>query len=249
MTRCVTRPVRVVKSELITSIVKRAIPYTKKVGLIAPVLSDHPDIVEIVKKINALGFLASFSSLRADAFSAELARLINANGQKSVTFAPETGNFTLRKQIGKDITDEELYHAVTLAAENGVKRFRYYIMYGLPGETTNDIHSIALISKRTIDLISKMGCTLHLSVTPFVPKKGTLLEGEGVYPLEYYKEMQKLLKKDLEGIPNLSLKFESARLLYLQYQLSIGTADTGFLLNECILKGSLKPFQELRIKG
>ena len=61
--------------------------------------------------------------------------------------------------------------------------------------------------------------------------------------------MQKLLKNELKGIPDLSVKFESIRFLYLQYQLSIGTMDTGYLLNDCIRKGSMKPFQELIIKG
>jgi radical SAM superfamily enzyme YgiQ (UPF0313 family) len=246
MTGCVTDPVRIVKSELITKLVKGIIPYTRRVGLIAPVLSDHPDIVEIVKKINALGFVASFSSLRADKFSKELAGLIKTNGQKSVTFAPETGSYILRKRIGKDLSDEDLYHAVTLAAENGVKRFRYYIMYGLPKETADDIRKIVLLSKRTLDLISQLGCTLHLSINPFIPKKGTALERQSIYPFEYYREMQKLLKKELEGIDNLSVKFESIRFLYLHYQLSIGSMDTGYLLNDCIRKGSMRPFKEFR---
>ncbi|UCB45654.1 MAG: radical SAM protein [Spirochaetota bacterium] len=249
MTRCVTRPVRFVKSELITRTVKSVIAYTRKVGLIAPVLTDHPEIVEIVKKMNSLGFVASFSSLRADDFSEELARLLKANGQKTVTFAPETGSFILRKQIGKDLADEDLYRAVALAAANGVKRFRYYFMYGLPGETTDDVRNIVLISKKTMNLIFKMGCTLHLSINPFIPKKGTALEGESVYPLEYYREMQKLLEKELSGIPGISVKFESLRFLHIQHQLSIGNLDTGYLLNDCILKGSMRPFQELGIGG
>jgi radical SAM superfamily enzyme YgiQ (UPF0313 family) len=249
MTRCVTRPVRTVKSELITRTVKRVVSHTKKVGLIAPVLSDHPDLIEIVKQINALGCVVSFSSLRADAFTEELAGLLRANGQNSVTFAPETGTFALRRQIGKILTDEDLFHAVLLAVKNGIKKFRYYIMYGLPGETTDDIRSIALISKKTVDLISQAGCTLYLSVNPFVPKKGTALEHESIYPLDYYREMQHLLKKELEGIPRLSVKFETIRLLYMHYRLSLGTEETGYLLDECVSKGSMRQFHQLETRG
>jgi radical SAM superfamily enzyme YgiQ (UPF0313 family) len=248
MTRCVTRPVRTVKSELITKTVKMVVSHTKKVGLIAPVLSDHPDLIEIVKKINALGFIVSFSSLRADAFTEEIAGLLKANGQNSVTFAPETGSFALRRQIGKNITDEDLFHAVSLAVKNGIKKLRYYIMYGLPGETPDDIRNIATISKKTMDLISQAGCTLYLSVNPFVPKKGTALEGESIYPLDYYREMQHLLKNELGGIPHLSVKFESIRFLYMHYRLSIGAEDTGYLLDECVSKGSMRPFHQLEIR-
>ncbi len=243
MTRCVAAPVRTIKKERIIRNVKRVLPFTSRVGLIAPVITDHNDLPDIINAINDMGFIISFSSLRADDFNEEMAGFLKANKQKTVTFAPETGSFGLRKRIGKKFTDEMLLHAVSLAMDYGIKRFRYYIMYGLPDESIGDIYDIARLVKKTLKLFKRKDYRLHLSINPFIPKKGTPLEGEKIYPLDYYAGAQKILKEELGELPGLSLRFESLRLLHVHYHLSTGNREIGHLLYGCLMKGSMKQFK------
>jgi len=242
MTKCAASPFRSIKREYILSTLEKECVFTERVGLIAPVLTDHPELDAIVHTINEAGFAVSFSSLRADDFHEETARLLSENHQTTVTFAPETGSSELRKKIGKRLTNEALLRAVELAQDYGIKRFRYYIMYGLPGEKERDINAVVGLIKMTLQLLAKRGSMLHVSINPFVPKKGTAFEKCRLFPFEYYKKTAGLLKDELSGLRNLSLRTEPLRTLYLQYYLSIGNNAIGLLLYQCVEKGTTRGF-------
>ena len=87
-----------------------------------------------------------------------------------------------------------------LAASLGIDQAKLYFMTGLPGETDEDIRSIAALSGRIID---ETGMNLILSVGPFVPKPGTVwsrAEFGGVPELKrkydiLIRELSKIKKK------------------------------------------------------
>jgi radical SAM superfamily enzyme YgiQ (UPF0313 family) len=244
MTRCITGPVRAVEKDVIIETVKKALPFVNRTGLIGPVLTDHRCLSEIVAAINGLGFRVSFSSLRADDFNDTIAGLLRENGQKSLTLAPETGSYELRKRVGKNLTEEALLNAVSIALHNGIKEFRYYIMYGLPGEVQEDIIATSELIKRTIALFPKRGCGLRVSVNPFIPKKSTPLEDMNINPTHYYKNAQGTLEKELAGIRNLKMRFESTRMLYVHTLLSVGSNEDAVFLSRSLQLGSLKSFSK-----
>jgi radical SAM superfamily enzyme YgiQ (UPF0313 family) len=248
MTRCVNRPVRTVRPQKVIERVRLASSYTKRAGLVAPLITDHPELAGIVKEINAFGVRVSFSSMRPDRFTESLAALIKENNQTTVTFAPETGSSTFRKRIGKRIENEEFFKAVETAAAYGVRRIRYYLIYGLPGENDDDIASFGDIAEKTNDIMKRYNGTLYLSINPFIPKKQTPFEDAGIYPLSYYKKAEASIRRVLEPL-HILYRFESTRLLSLQYQLSVGGSDTGKLLYRCVLEGSLKAFEHVDLKG
>jgi radical SAM superfamily enzyme YgiQ (UPF0313 family) len=247
-TRCSTGPVRPVKREAIYKILRKAQPETKRVGLIGPVLTDNEELADIVDMINDMGARVAFSSLRADSYSDEIAGLLAKNKQSTVTFAPETGSLRLRKNIGKNLTDTQLLNAVSLSLEHGINNIRYYIMYGLPGENVEDIKATAGLVKKTVALFKKPGCTLHLSVNPFVPKKSTPFESRNVRPEGYYVKMREILSLELGGTDGVSLKFDSLRNFYIHSILSIGGGDTGLKLYTCIKENSLSGFGRYAIE-
>lgn len=242
MTRCTAGPVRPVSTERVLPHVKKALPYTDKVGLIGPVLTDHHELVSLVHEINALGGSVSFSSLRADQFSDEIARLLQRNRQKTVTFAPETGEEGLRRRIGKTLSNDELLDGVSRALAHGIKKFRYYFMYGLPGETPQDALTIVSLVNATVELFTLPGCMLHLSINPFIPKRGTPLEKQRLHPLKYYMDVQRLLKEKLKDICSVTLRFESMKYIYVHSLLSIGDRETAFVLYRMISDHSLSDF-------
>jgi radical SAM superfamily enzyme YgiQ (UPF0313 family) len=240
MTRCAS-PARTIERELLTETAARALPFAEKAGLVAPVVTDHPELAEIVLDLGGLGMKVSLSSLRADRFTERIAALLRENGQKSVTFAPETGSVELRRKIGKTLTDQELLSAVSVAAAHGIRRVRLYFMYGVPGETEQDIQAAADLAARAAGLMGRGG-QLHLSVNPFVPKKRTVLQDLPLMPEQYYRTAQERLKKMLAGVAGVTVRFESLRGLQMHYVLSIGNARTGQLLLECLDQGMLRQF-------
>ena len=242
MTRCASGPVRIIQERYILDRVDKALRYTSRVGLIGPVLTDNDCLTGIVRGINEAGGQVSFSSLRADDFNEGIAGLLVENRQNTVTFAPETGSRRLRKRIGKTMTDESLLKAVSIAVEHGIKRFRYYIMYGLPEEKMEDIKATAEIVNETVRLFKNPGCRLHLSINPFVPKKGTPLETERIYPEEYYLKMQEVLRNELNGTDCVSLRFDSLRYFYIHCLLSTGDADDAMSLYNYFIKGTISSF-------
>lgn len=245
MTRCAAAPVRSIEKKSILRSIEKALPFTSRIGLIAPVLTDHKDLVEIVEEINRSGGIVSFSSLRAEEFHEGIARLLRANRQKSLTFAPETGSDVLRRSIRKELTNRALLEAVAMASAYGIKRFRYYIMYGLPGEKIDDIRAVASLARETVERFKQeKGTSLHLSINPFIPKKGTSMECASIRPRTYYLEAQDLLRKELSGFKTVVLRFESLRFLDLHYYLSVGDRAVGMLLYDYFLRSSLKHFRE-----
>ncbi len=213
-----------------------------RVGLIAPVLTDHENLSSIVCGLIRMGMQVSFSSLRADGFTRETAALLKVNGQTAVTFAPETGSSRLRKRIGKRLTDEDLFSAVALAQEYGVRKFRYYIMYGLPDEREEDIEAVVSLVEKTLVILRPSGSRLHVSANPFIPKKKTPLEGFEIYPIDYYRKWTAFLKERLGAKEGLSLRMEPLRNIRLQYYLSVGDERIGELLCRFVDENRMQAF-------
>jgi radical SAM superfamily enzyme YgiQ (UPF0313 family) len=242
MTRCTGSPIRMIPESSVLESTGRAAHHVKGVGLVGPVLTDHTRLSSIVHGINDMGLSVSFSSLRADRFTNEVAELLKRNKQTTLTFAPETGEDGLRRKIGKDLTNVQLLEAVILAMEYGIKHFRYYFMYGLPWEKEEDIEAIIALVKETLVLFDRSGCSLHISINPFIPKKGTPLDARHLYPMYYYSRVQQVLEDELKKMKNVTVRFESLRMLFTQALLSTGSRETGLLLYRTFLENDLQAF-------
>jgi len=249
MTRCAAQPVRPVSPEAVLEHVGRAITRTKKIGLVGPVLTDHPELPEIVKRINSIGGVVSFSSLRADHFTEEIASLLMRNRQKSVTFAPETGSERLRREIEKHLSNDQIIESVSRALSHGVKKIRYYLMYGLPGEQVRDIMDIPLLIERTLRLFrssgrEKLSGRLFLSINPFIPKSGTPLASARPRAMEYYRKAQDFLRERFSDQREVDLRFEPLGHLYVHCLLSTGDRETGQRLVHAFEQGTMKKFSK-----
>lgn len=256
MTRVANFPPRHVESERIIELCEIASNITRNVGFIAPVVTDNPDLLHIVEELNRMNMAVSFSSMRADRFNDEIAETIVKNRQRSVTFAPETGSDRLRRRIGKVVKNERILESVKIALNYGIRNIRYYFMYGLPGESYDDIKEIAELVRKTLDILGRNG-RLHLSINPFIPKRGTPFQGMKLFPPEYYREMKEYLSIRLSDIgeinSNLTYKFESLKTIYTHHALSVGGADVGYYLAVDLKKKKIREiekfFMELSAEG
>ncbi|NLW78928.1 MAG: TIGR03960 family B12-binding radical SAM protein [Ruminococcaceae bacterium] len=119
-------------------------------------------------------------SLRIDNFSESLVSKTTRVRKSGLTFAPEAGTQRLRDVINKNITDDEIDRACTLAFDAGYTAVKLYFMMGLPTETMADIEGIADTAQRVVDLYYNnpnkrkgQAVKVSISVACFVPKAMT----------------------------------------------------------------------------
>lgn len=91
--------------------------------------------------------------MRADSFTKELMDKIATVRQTTLTFAPEAGSPRLRDVINKNITEEEILRACSVAYSAGKNQIKLYFMDGLPYETYEDIEGISTLASHVVDRI------------------------------------------------------------------------------------------------
>jgi len=152
-----------------------------EVSLMSLSTADHTRIGEMVSRINAApgarNVGISLPSLRADAFSVELADQVAAVRRSGFTLAPETGSQRLRDVMNKQITDEDVINASRTAFEKGWRLVKLYFMLGLPTETDDDVVSIGRLAdhvcatgksvRRDAQVNASVGCFVPKAFTPF----------------------------------------------------------------------------------
>jgi len=113
----------------------------KKVAIIAPSPSDHPEFRDIVQRYVDEGKEVSPSSVRADTLDEELADLLKRAGVRTLTIAPETVSEKLQEVINKGIGEEDVIGAAEIASTR-FEKVKLYYMVGLPGEEFEDVKAI-----------------------------------------------------------------------------------------------------------
>lgn len=167
--------------------------------------ADHSRLEEILRRLRnrleGTGTSISLPSLRVDAFSVAMARLI-ADGRKSgLTFAPEAGTQRLRDVINKNVTENDLLETVRLAFEAGWRRVKLYFMIGLPTETDDDVRGIGelvaevlRVAREATPPSQRGGLKVGVSVSTFVPKSHTPFQWEPQLPAAEIARRQGVLR-------------------------------------------------------
>lgn len=144
-----------------------------QVGLITPEASDYGELHVLLGELAALDKRVSFASLRVDRLTENIVRAMVRGGRHSITIAPESGDDRLRLACGKNFSNERILEALQMAKTEGVTKVKLYFMIGLPGESEEDVLSIASLCER---IRNETGMGLLITVAPFVPKPGTAWE-------------------------------------------------------------------------
>jgi len=200
---------------------------TDKVGLVGSAVSDYPDIAALADKFMESGLKFSASSMRADSLTPDAVKLL-AKGNRSVAIAPEAGSERLRGVINKNITESQILNAVRMLIEGGILNVKLYFMVGLPTETMEDVDAIAGLARKALEVqlveAKKLGRIgrLTLSVNCFIPKPWTPFQWEAMEPVGLLQEKLRHIKKQLKGVPNVSVIHDVPKWAYLQGALSRG---------------------------
>jgi len=208
----------------------------EKVGLVGAAISDYPGIIPLGREILQEHIPLSFSSLRVDSLSPELADLAFQSGQKTITLAPEAGSERMRRVIKKGFTEETILRAVEILAERGFNNFRLYFMVGLPEEGKEDVKAIIDLTRKIQHhaLVKSPGKKkaerITVSLNSFVPKPATPFQWHPFEDLSSVSEKIKWVKEGFRKDRNISVTADLPKWAYLQTLLSRGDRRVGKLL-------------------
>lgn len=217
------KPARFHSLDSLVEQAKIGLKYRKRLGLMGPVVTDHPQIEELMSRLHNLGAEISVSSLRIKPLSPVVLGEVIKGGTNTVALAPEAGSQRLRDLIKKGIDEDDILKAVEKVASQGVKQLKLYFMIGLPEETDNDIEAIARLVTQCKVIFDRQQSwsRITLTISPFVPKAGTPFQQAGMVPLETLKHRLYLLKNRLPT-KGISVKNESLEWSEVQAVLSRG---------------------------
>ncbi|MCD6132086.1 MAG: radical SAM protein, partial [Candidatus Hydrothermae bacterium] len=139
-------------------------------GLVGSSILDHPEIDYIIDEIGARFERVTVSSLKIDRRKFETLRKLKFKGLKTITIAPETGTYKLRKKINKNIRDQEIKEFIKMVNDLKFDTVKMYFIVGLPEEEDEDVEAI-----NDIMAFSRKNFRGKISVTVsiFVPKPHT----------------------------------------------------------------------------
>ncbi len=220
--------------------IELGLKYTNKIALLGAQISAHPDFNNIMKyireKIEAGNNIElGISSLRTDSITPELIQTLVKGGQKTSTIAIESASGNLRKFVNKNLSEEQIFNAVKICRENGLKGLKIYSMIGIPTETDADIEEFLNLAKRLKHEFK--GFDITFSFSSFVPKPHTPFER---MPRESTKSLVKKQKYLEKGFAKLGIeaKFSGVKWDFWQAVLSRGDSNFGELLVKIYKNGN-----------
>jgi len=199
-----------------------------RLGLVGAAVFDHPGAVDLCRRIVAAGGEFTVSSVRLETVTPEVANLLAAGGQRTVTIAPEAGSERLRRVINKHCTDDQILAAVSAARDAGLEKVKLYFMIGLPTETQADVESIPDLLRRLAREFPSL--EFQASVSSFVPKPWTPFQWHPMERETVLKRRYATLSREIGAIRGVAFSGESPRLAMIQGLLARGDRRVGQVL-------------------
>lgn len=200
----------------------------KRLGLVGAAVFDHPEALRICRAIVDSGGEFTVSSVRLETVTPELAAILAAGGQKTLTIAPEAATERLRVVINKHASEDQILSAIVAARDAGFNRVKLYFMIGLPTETNEDVQAIIDLARRLAGKFPAM--QFQVSASSFVPKPWTPFQWHSMEQANELKKRYALLRSGISSIKNAQFGGESPRLAAVQGILARGDRKLGRML-------------------
>ena len=221
-------PPRVVPAKDILAKAREWREKTDKIGLVSTAVCDHPEISTILSELRKMDYRITVSSLRLDQISDELLDALVESKDQQIAVAPETGSDRLRRVINKNLTNDEIVDICGSVFDRGMLTIKLYMMVGLPTETQEDLDEMFVlverIKNRMLEAGKKFGRAGKIipSLNGFVPKPNTPLQWDAICNEKELKQKIKYVCKGLSKIPNVEVRFMSAKVAHEQALFSSG---------------------------
>ncbi len=233
------RPVRERSLEKLLDLTDKSVAQTgyEEISLMSLSCTDHRQVAgivsELLKKYEERYIEISLPSLRIDAFSVDLAKLVQRFRRTTLTFAPEVGTDKMRALVNKGGSEEDVIRTMKDVRNAGWSSVKLYFLTGLPGEEDSDIIGIKdLVWK----ILQSTGLKLTISFSSFVPKAHTPFQWEPFVAIERTKLRQAKLKSLLKH-GKITANFHMAELSFLEAVFARGDRKLAKVLVEAHKRG------------
>ena len=232
----VYRPPRFRDAAFLEDSIRRAMERTSRVGLVGAAVSDFPELSAICRNVEAPGLRLSFSSLRADALTEDLLRVLKKNQTKTATIAPEAGSQRMRDVINKGLGEDTILQAAEKIVQAGIPNLKLYFLVGLPTETGEDIDAIVALCRQIKGVFlgasrkqRRIG-TITVHTNAFIPKPATPFQWAAMDAVTSLQTKARRLRDGLKSLANVRFQMENVRASYVQAFLARGDRRIADLL-------------------
>ncbi len=208
----------------------------RKVGLVGAAVTDHPDIIGIVRAVVDKGLQVGISSLRADKLSDELVGLLARGGYRTLTVAGDGASERMRRVIERSTRADHLIRSAELAAAHRLHALKVYMMLGVPTETDADVDELVHLSKQLAAIHPKVA----FGLAPFVAKRNTPLDGTAFAGIEIVEDRLARLRAGLAAAGlggKVEVRPTSARWAWVEYMLAQGETRAGLAVVDAYRNG------------
>ena len=204
----------------------------------------HGLIDDLMEEHSADKVAIALPSIRVDAFSVELIKVIQKVKKTGLTFAPEAGSQRMRDIINKGLTEEKILEAARSAFEAGWSTIKLYYMVGLPYETLEDCAAIGELSQNIQNQyfavpkgVRRKGLRLTVSASIFIPKPFTPFQWA---PMARIEDINEKLNTARNAIKSRSIYFNyhSQKTSYMESLFARGDRRLSEVLIKAFEKGA-----------
>lgn len=216
------------------------------ISLLSLSTSDHPQLSELVTRLyqqfadKRVGI--SLPSLRVDRQLRDVPTQVANVRREGLTVAVEAARDTLRKAMGKRVTDSDLLATMRNAYQAGWQKVKLYFMVGFPGETDDDIDGIvdlAMDISRTRQEVAGRPATVNAAVSWLVPKPHTPLAWAAQQKRDYFlAARERLFQANRYTRLPIKLKFHDLRRSILEGVFARGDRRLSRVLEEAYRQGA-----------
>lgn len=206
----------------------------EQISLLSLSSADYSQIKPLVGKLSRelsdRRVSVTLPSLRADAFSVDLADAVSRVRKAGFTFAPETGSDRLRRVINKTFTNAEMIDAAEIVFSRGWKLIKVYAMIGLPTESDEDLLDLVKLAAELARVGRRSAgnsAQVKVSVGCFVPKAWTPFQWQPFVDPEELQRRIFFLKDHLRRVKGVKLSWNNPREAAHEALLSRGGRELG----------------------
>lgn len=200
----------------ILEIADKASKITNKIRLVSPTEYTHPNIKEILTTLKNKGFQIIVGSQRADWINKEFVDYID---NKTFTIAPEAGSNELRRFIGKDMSNREIFRSIKIVNKNKLDEVQLYLIVGFPNEIEKDIDKMIKLITQVRNLLDRERyerIKLKLAINCFIIKPHTIFQHKKQYTFNEYEMAIKKIKTSIKNLNNVELDLMDEKSILVQ---------------------------------
>lgn len=156
--------------------------------------------VELLRLMAEEGLRGSLPSLRLGDLLFESLDYIKAIGQRTLTIAPESFSFRLRRVLAKNLMpDDELVDKIAQLVKSGFD-LKIYMIYGVKGSGPDDIRRDVEFLRMLGKIARSFGRKIKVSLNPLVPKPHTPFQWIGMEAPALLKSYLKTYREELGNL-------------------------------------------------